>query len=332
MKVSAEKFTIRLPRPFRIAHGTSQTRDTILAHIQAPDSDLVGHGEGALPPYYSSTAEACLAWLRAPEAKDSPDTAAARAALDIARHDLAGLQAGRALWELLGLDANKIPPCARTLSIPLDEAELRQGFAQGVDLGSRSFKLKLGSGDASWDERCVRIARAEFPDTVLSLDANSGWTVEVAAELILRFTDLGVEYIEQPIAADWVAWRRLRELLGNKATSPLIADESIQSVDDISIARELAQGVNIKLLKAGGLTGARAWVEAARSEGLRILLGGMVETGIGRSATAQLSPLADWLDIDPADSIPTAPMVGYELTGDRLSLSRRPGLGLLRVD
>lgn len=331
MKLSAEKFTIRLPRPFRIAHGSSDQRDTILVHLHDPETGFTGQGEGALPPYYPSTAEACLAWLADPSQPTPPSAAAAEAALDIARHDLLGQIQGQPLWKFWGLDSSKVPPSARTLSIPLDENELREGFRDGIARGSRHFKLKLGSGDLSWDEQCVRLARAEFLETAISVDANAGWTPKDAAHLIGSVSKLGLEYFEQPVAADWSAWRELRERLGAQAASPLVADESIQSEEDIRSAKEFTQGVNIKLLKAGGLTGARSWVAVAREAGLRILLGGMVETGIGRSATAQLAPLADWLDIDPPDSIPYTPDVGYSLIGDRLALSDRPGLGLRPV-
>ncbi len=331
MNLSAEKLTIRLPRPFRIAHGSSSERDTILVHLHDLETGLTGHGEGALPPYYPSSAESCLAWLSDTSEEAPSSAAAAVAALDIARHDLQGLIQGQPLWQLWGLDPARIPACARTLSIPLDESELREGFRDGMARGSRHFKLKLGSGDLSWDERCVRLAREEFLETAISVDANAAWSPAEAAHIIGAVSKLGLEYFEQPVAADWSAWRELRDLLGAQATSPLVADESIQTIDDIRIARDFAHGVNIKLLKAGGLTGALSWISVARETGLRILLGGMVETGIGRTATAQLAPLADWLDIDPPDSIPFPPSVGFALVGDRLTLSDRPGLGLLPV-
>jgi len=331
MKLSAEKFTIQLPRPFRIAHGSSDQRDTILVHLHDSETGFTGRGEGALPPYYPSKAKACLAWLADLSHPAPPDAAAAEAALDIARHDLQGQIQGQPLWKVWELGSSNIPPSARTLSIPLDEKELREGFRDGIARGSRHFKLKLGSGDLSWDERCVRLARAEFLETAISVDANAGWSPKDAAHLIGEVSKLGLEYFEQPVAADWSAWRELRDRLGAQATSPLVADESIQSEEGIRTAKEFAHGVNIKLLKAGGLTGARSWIAAARAAGLRILLGGMVETGIGRSATAHLAPLADWLDIDPPDSIPYAPAVGYSVLGDRLTLSDRPGLGLRSV-
>jgi len=148
--------------------------------------------------------------------------------------------------------------------------------------------------------------------------------------LIPLLGELDVEFIEQPVGRSWEAWRELRARLEGGSIPPLVADESLQGEEDISSARGLAEGVNIKLLKAGGLTGARYWMDLARQAGLRIMIGVMVETGIGRSAAAQLAPLADWLDIDPPDSIPPEPLIGFRMAGHRLILSERPGLGLVR--
>jgi len=365
MNLSAEKFTIHLPKPFRIAHGLSHQRDTILVRLHDPESGLTGSGEGALPPYYPSTAEACLAWLEnlsgnfggnlgADQARHTqgnigdpnsilarnlsaypsppPAAAAAGAALDIARHDLQAQCAGVPLWRQWGLDPARIPACARTLSIPQSEEELREGLRDGLARGSRYFKLKSGSGDLAWDEHCARLAVTEFPGIALSLDVNAGWSAPDAGAVLARLADLALEYIEQPVPADWLAWEELHALLVGKVTAPLVADESMQSLADLAPARRYAQGVNVKLLKAGGLTGARAWIHGAHETGLRVLLGGMVETGIGRTATAHLAPLADWLDIDPPDSIPFAPAVGFAQEGDRLTLSDRPGLGLREVE
>lgn len=361
MNLSAEKFTIHLPKPFRIAHGISYQRDTILVRLLDPESGLMGCGEGALPPYYPSTAEACLAWLESLSGSFSADQArhpqnnlgdpncilsrnlsaylslpptasAAMAALDIALHDLHAQRVGVPLWRQWRLDPACIPPCARTLSIPQSEAELREGLRDGWSRGSRHFKLKSGSGDLAWDEQCVHLAVAEFPGISLSLDVNAGWSAPDAAAVLARLTDVPLEYVEQPVPADWSAWAELSALLAGKVVTPLVADESMQSLADLASAHLYAQGVNVKLLKAGGLTGARAWIQGAHEAGLRVLLGCMVETGIGRTATAHLAPLADWLDIDPPDSIPFAPAVGFSQEGDRLTLSDRPGLGLRGVE
>lgn len=343
MNLSAEIFTIQLNRPFRIAHGTSNTRDTILVSLR--HDGACGRGEGALPPYYPSEGDACLKWINQvagqwefdpmqplfeqvgslPPAPDN--AAAARVAWEIALHDLWAKQLGQPLWKVWNSKEERLPLCARTLPIAVDEKELRDLVAEG----GGCFKLKAGGGDAEWDLRCVHLARELRPDAILSIDANGGWSTQEAAALIPKLAEYQVEYIEQPVSKQAEAWRELRIKLGDFNAPPLVADESIQRVEDIFALSDLVDGVNIKLLKAGGLSAAREWVALARSSGLKVMVGVMVETGIGRTAAAQLAPLADWLDIDPPDSIPTAPLRGFEVSGDRIELSRLPGLGLRPV-
>ncbi len=330
MIVEAEKYSIRLRRPFRIAHGTSATRDTLIVRIR--DGDLTAHGEGALPPYYPSTAEAGLAWLSdVPSGGEipvaPPEAAAARVALEIARHDLRAQRAGVPLWKSWGLDPSNIPLCPTTLSIPVSEADLRGALAEALADGAPLLKLKSASGDLSWDERCAAIVAAT--GLPFSVDANAGWPASEASRIIPFLGHLGVEFVEQPVGRDLAAWRELRGLLAGNSVPPLVADESLQTGGDLRALAAVADGVNIKILKAGGLAAAREWAALARSLGLRVMIGVMVETGVGRTAAAHLAPLADWLDIDPPSSIPAAPFCGFEVSAGRLTLSSRPGLGLL---
>lgn len=320
MIIRGERFTIRLPRPFRIAHGSSETRDTILVHVR--DGNFEGHGEGALPPYYPSKADDCLAWLERPEDPAPPGAAAAAVALDIAREDLRAQGAGLPIWRLWDLDPARISECHVTLSIPENESELEEEIREALAAGARCLKLKSGSGDLAWDEHCAEsVARRGIAH---GIDANAGWSPAEAAKIIPR---LKVDFVEQPVGRDIEFWRELKRLC--PISPPLVADESIQVDGDLEKFAGLADGVNIKLLKAGGLDGARRWIVRARELGLRVMIGVMVETGIGRTAAAQLAPLADWLDIDPPSSIPFAPMAGVSFEEGRLVLSGRPGLGLI---
>ncbi len=339
MDLRAERFTISLRTPFRIAHGSSTSRDTILVHLRDEDG-REGHGEGALPPYYPSRAEACLEWLAGFSGTDlrplleerhslpscPPAAMAGRVALEIALHDLRGQRSGKPLWKSWGLDPASIPSPALTLSIPADEAELTQGLTGGFEAGFRHFKLKAGSGDLAWDAAIFQMAKTKFPAAKFSVDANAGWSAEDAAEIIPSLE--GCEYVEQPVAAKVSEWRKLRDRLGTREFPPLVADESAQALPDIADLRGLADGINVKLLKAGGLSPARQWLDEARRLGIRTMVGVMVETGIGRTAAAQLAPLAEWLDIDPPLTIPAAPMIGCRFVDGKLLLSERPGLGL----
>ncbi len=340
MKLAAERFTIKLPRPFRIAHGSSQTRETIIVHIASEGIDA--YGEGALPPYYPSTAEASLNWLKAIARKEdlsawesectgggSPEVAAGRVALEIALQDLKAQKAGKPLWQVFELSPAPIPPCWRTISIPGSEGELRDMLDEASSHGSSCLKLKTGSGDFVWDERCIHLALER--NVRLGLDVNEGWTPDQAAQILPRLVELDVAFVEQPVSREIWRWKELRDRVAAAKIPPLVADESLQSQEDFANLRGLADGVNVKLLKAGGLDSARRWIWLAREVGMLVMVGVMVETGIGRTAAAQLAPLADWLDIDPPDSIPAAPMVGFRVSGDRLMLSDRPGLGLVHV-
>lgn len=342
MKIEAERSTIQLRRPFRIAHGSSDTRDTILVKVES--GGLTGHGEGALPPYYPSTAKDCLKWLaelRLPELSDglglaetagcvppAPEkAAAARVAVEIALCDLWAQGRGEPLWKLWKLDAAKVPQGARTIPISKDAAELAAILDE--DVKSSFLKLKLGSGDMERDEEFIRLARQKFPAAQLCVDVNAGWSVPEAARLLQRVRDCDLALVEQPVGREIEAWRELRSALGAKYAVPLVADESLQKEEDLAALKGLADGVNVKLLKAGGLVAARRWLLRARELGFRTMVGVMVETGIGRTAAAQLAPLADWLDIDPPEDIPVAPMSGFTMVNGRLVLSDQPGLGLV---
>jgi L-Ala-D/L-Glu epimerase len=339
MRLEAEKFAIRLRRPFRIAHGSSDIRETILVHLHDDRAGLIAHGEGALPPYYPSTSEACLAWLEevarladavewetACEAQGPNEASAGRAALEIALQDLKAQRAGKPLWRLWGLDTARIPPCWRTLPIPQNEKEMQEMLEEGISSGSEHIKLKTGSGDLDWDENCMRFASAR--PVLVGLDANEGWTTEDAGKILSRPVCQDIAFVEQPVPRELACWDELRSRVHGMKIPPLVADESLQTEDDIVALEGRADGVNIKLLKAGGLRDARRWITVARSLGMGVMVGTMVETGIGRTAAAQLAPLADWLDIDSPDSIPASPFAGFRISGDHLVLADRPGLGL----
>jgi L-alanine-DL-glutamate epimerase-like enolase superfamily enzyme len=330
MTVAAEIFPIRLPEPFRIAHGSTVERETVL--VTVTDGARTGRGEGALPPYYPSRAEACLAWVRAHGLSDPlpaapPEAAAARVAVEMARVDLAAQRAGVTVRRFFGLPDTVSAVGSWTLSIPENETALRRALASAREAGAVAFKLKSGSGDADWDLACVRlVAAAGCP---FSVDANGGWTPDGAARLLPVLADLGVLYAEEPVGP--AEWADLRARLRGRTVPPLVADESLQTAADFDRLAGLADGVNVKILKAGGLRAAGDWLRLARALGFRVLLGVMVETGIGRTAAAHLAPLADWLDIDPPTSIPTAPFCGFSLAAGRVAISSAPGLGLRGV-
>ena len=354
MQILSRTRTHRLRTPFRVAHGTSATRTTIYATVRS--GETAGVGEGALVPYYPYRLDDLTTWLDIAatsdlgEALDAcltgdgvldldaaldavrealPDgPAPARCALDVALHDLWGQTAGQPLWRLWGLDPEAVPVSSFTLSIPETEADFREAVAAHAHLPF--LKLKVGTGDATADVRLVQTARA-LTDAEIGVDANSAWTLGDALWAIPTLADAGVAYVEQPLS--WrdpegaALWQRLREGLPD-GLPPLLADESVQSIHDVEALAGGADGVNVKLTKTGGLSGARAMIDAARRRGMQVLVGCMVESAVGVSAAAQLAPLADFVDLDGAVLLDDPAVTGgVDWTDGRLALPDVPGIG-----
>jgi L-Ala-D/L-Glu epimerase len=338
MRLAYRTVTHRLRTPFRVAHGVSTTRTNVFAFTGD------GTGEGALVPYYPYRLDDLTAYLDGVDGARFGDEAAfdldaaldaipdgpapARCALDVALHDHAGKRAGQPLWRMWGLDAGAVPPSSYTLSIPSSEEALREAVAPVAHLPV--IKLKVGTGDPDADVRLVALARA-LTRADLGVDANSAWTVDEAARVIPRLANLGVLYVEQPLS--WkdpeghAAWHRLRERLP-EGMPPLLADESLQHLGDVDTLAGAADGVNVKLTKTGGLRGARRVIEAARQQGMQVLVGCMVESAVGISAAAHLAPLADYVDLDGAVLLADPVVTGGMGWNDgRLRLPDTPGIG-----
>ena len=336
MKVRVEPLNLELKTPFRIAHGTSTTRRNALVRLGGRHL-----GEGALPPYYPYSLEDVQAYLGALDAgswlegdsfflEDAldrlpPGPPPARAALDMALHDYWGKQLGQPLYRLWGLNPNRAPASAITLSLPDSPGALRQQVRQLA--AAAVIKLKLGAGSLQADEELVRTARQET-DAALGLDANGAWSVEEAAQVIPRLAEYDLAYIEQPIsgrsAGDWPA---LRQALPDDLP-PLIADESVQTARDVLDMAGAADGINVKLAKAGGLRAARRMITLARALDLQVMLGCMIESSVALTAAAHLAPLADFLDLDGHLHLARDPFEGVAVRRGRLQLPARPGLGV----
>ncbi len=335
MKMTVQTLTLRLATPFRIAHGTSTERHNVLVHLGD------GLGEGALPPYYGLSMRDVVAYLHGLDvdallAGDPPPLehvldalppgpAPARAAVDLALHDLWGKRLGQPLYRLWGLDPARAPLSARTLSIPESDAAFRETLARHRD--APILKLKIGTGSTERDEEIIRIAREET-DARLCVDANSAWTVREAAVLIPRLAEYDLLFIEQPIpAGDPDDWHVLRRHLP-AGVPPLIADESAHSTDDAIVLAGAADGVNVKLAKTGGLREARRMITVAKALDMKVLLGCMIESSIAVTAAAHLAPLADFLDLDGTVHLANDPFSGMRFDNGRILLPDRPGLGV----
>jgi L-Ala-D/L-Glu epimerase / N-acetyl-D-glutamate racemase len=316
--------TLRLREPFRIAHGATSERLVVrVRHGEAI-------GEAPFVPYYNESPESTLEWLRGVDPRSGlPDDGpkAGRLALSILEGDMAGRAKGEPLWMMWGLNPANCPPACRSLGIPDDLDEFRKKV-RSIAGQFPVVKLKLGGGNLDFDEAIVAAAREAAPEVRLFADANCGWSPADAARIIPRLVRWRLEFIEQPVGRESLdGWRELRRLLPN-CPLPLVADESAQSAGDVARLAGLADGVNVKLVKCGGLDRAREMIATARAHRMQVLLGCMIESSIGITAAAHFAPLADLVDLDGHLYLTNDDFVGatYD-AGGQLVLPTTPGLG-----
>ncbi|HTS15127.1 MAG TPA: enolase C-terminal domain-like protein, partial [Candidatus Sulfotelmatobacter sp.] len=272
---------------------------------------------GPLP----QAADATRTWLAAAD-QAMDDTirhhGAAKCAVDIALHDLAGKRLGLGLPELLGTSRD-VPPTDFTIG--LDEPAV---VAERAARAGRfpALKIKLGGPR---DLATLEAVRAVYGGPI-RVDANTGWELADGERLVPELVRLGVELIEQPFPA-----HRLADLAALQRQSPLpiVADESAVVATDLPGLEGVVQGVNVKLAKVGGVGPARRMIEQARAAGFRVFLGCMEETSVGIAASVAVAGLVDWVDLDGNLLLAHDPFEGLTLdAGCRWHLSDRPGLGV----
>jgi L-Ala-D/L-Glu epimerase len=247
-------------------------------------------------------------------------------AIDLALHDWLGKSVGLPLWKLWGLDRSKIVPISVTVGIntPAGARTRIRGWLEVFD--AKFLKIKLGSPAGITTDREMMLAvKAEMPTAKLTVDANGGWNLADAIVMSNWLADLGVEYLEQPLARGHEA-----QLVDLKKSSPLpiFADESCFSSRDIPGLVGKVDGINIKLMKSGGLTEAMRMIHTARAHGLQVMFGCYSDTVLANTAAAQLSPLADYLDLDSHLNLIDDPFVGAKLVDGRIVPTDLPGLGV----
>jgi L-Ala-D/L-Glu epimerase len=326
VELTARTVSLALAEEFGIARG-SRTQ-TEVVQVELSHDGLVGRGEAA-PVYYRgetvATASEYLSSLRLTddpfaleENLSTPGDAAGRAALDAALHDWVGRRLGVPVWRLLGLPRSA-PVTSYTLGIDtLDGTRDRARRAAAF----RALKVKVGGAE---DLARLEAVRAET-DAPLRVDANEGWTLSQARELVPALVELGVDLIEQPFpAADLESFRALREL---SPRPPVIVDEGCQDLGDVAGVAAYADGINIKLAKSGGLREAVRMVHAARALGLRVMIGCMVESQLGVAPAAQIASLAEWVDLDGHLLLAEEPFRGLQLEDGCVLPSHGPGLGV----
>ena len=244
---------------------------------------------------------------------------AAKSAIDMALHDRLGKKLGIPLYQLWGLNPRKTPYTAFTIG--LDEpAVMAEKARQATDYPI--LKVKLGTPR---DIEIIRTLR-NVTDKPIYVDANTAWTPKEAVDKIHQLAQYGVELIEQPTKADD---RRGLKFVREHTALPIIADESVKRASDIPTLADCVDGINIKLVKCGGLLEARRMIHVARAHGLQVMLGCMIETSLSITAAAHLTPLVDYADLDGNLLISNDPYTGVTLDKGRLILPDRPGIGVL---
>jgi L-alanine-DL-glutamate epimerase-like enolase superfamily enzyme len=340
MKLTWETFTIRAKHPFRISRSVKQDVERVWVRVES--EGLEGWGEADPLAYYGETAGTVVAALERMrpviEAATDPDrletierdlkasighNGSARAAVSAALHDLAGKRAGLPLWKLWGLDPAQAPESSFTIGI--DEPEvLRRKVAEASDFSI--LKVKLGTDR---DEEILSTIRdAAAPETVIRVDANAAWSAREAVERVAMLADHAVEFVEQPLhPADRDGYR----FLHGRSALPIVADESCVDSSDVPGLVGLVDGINIKLSKCGGPREALRMIHTARSCGLSVMMGCMLESSLGIAPAAHLASLLDYADLDGAALLAEDPFAGPGLHGAEIRVGEEPGLGVTRV-
>jgi len=340
MRIEHEIVTLRTAHPFVIARGGSSEWRVVWVRIIDGDGNE-GWGEAAPSRFYGETADTVVAVLAriAPllEAADmwSLETieaeigasirfnGAARSAISAALHDLVGKRLGVPLYRLWGLDRARAPKSSFTIAIPETEKDLRARLAEAAQYPI--LKIKLGSPR---DEEIMRVVREAAPDKILRVDANAAWTPKHALRMIDKLASQGVEFVEQPLPAhDIDGLRFVRE----RSSLPIIADESCIIATDIPRLVGAVDGINIKLAKCGGLREALRMIATARSHGMLVMAGCMIETSLGITAAAHFAPLLDFADLDGAALLADDPFRGATISGGAIVIPDGPGLAVSRA-
>ena len=303
MKVQSWIYNLKFRHPFTISKGTKTHQPTFIVELEF--MGIKGYGEACAIAYYNIPVEKMQADFEAKKQLIEkfafteperywhylhhllPQNPFLVCALDIAAWDMYGKMKRKKLFELWNGDTSKNPLCDYTIGID----SMEKMVAKMKEKPWPIYKIKVGTAD---DIAIVKALR-ENTDATLRVDANAAWDVETALKLIPQLKELGVEFIEQPLAKD--DWDGMK-ILYKESSLPLYADESCVFEKDVERCKDHFHGINIKLTKCSGITPARRMIEKARELDLKIMIGCMNESTIGSAAIAHLLPFIDHVDMD----------------------------------
>ena len=338
MKLSWEPYELQLRHVFTVASYSRTTTPDVQVKIEY--DGFTGYGEASMPPYLGQTVQSVCAFLEKVDLGQfadpfciddiltyvdslSPGDTAAKAAVDIALHDLVGQLLGQPWYRIWGLDAAKAPDT--TFTIGIDTADVVREKTRECASQFNILKVKVGLEN---DMEMIRAIR-DVTMLPLAVDANQGWKDrEKALEEIFWLKEQGIVMVEQPMPKERIddnAW------LTERSPLPIFADEAIQRLKDIPSIKGAYTGINIKLMKCTGMREAWKMANYAHAEGMRVMVGCMTETSCAVTAAAQLSPIVDFADLDGNLLISNDRFRGMEVVNGKITLPDRPGLGLIKL-
>jgi len=325
---------LQLKHVFTLANSSRKTTPDVLTKIDF--QGYTGYGEASMPPYLGESIESVIRFLSKLDLNqftdpfqiekimhyvDSVDegNCAAKAAVDIALHDLTGKIMKQPWHNIWGFDKEKTPNTSFTIGIDTPEV-VRQKVAEAEPY--KILKVKLGR---ETDKMMIETIRS-VSDKPICVDVNQGWPDRSRAlEMIYWLKEKGVVFVEQPLpktAIDDNAW------LTQNSPLPIIGDEAVQRLADVKKAWGVYSGINIKLMKCAGMREAHQMLTAAKALGMKVMIGCMTETSCAISAAAQLSPNADWADLDGNLLISNDPYTGMEIKQGKICLTNQSGIGI----
>lgn len=338
MHLTFEPYELKLKHVFTVSSFSRSTTPDVQVRI---DYDgYTGYGEASMPPYLGQTVESVCSFLKKVDLEQFPDPfciddiltyidslsdgdSAAKAAVDIALHDLVGKIIGAPWHRMLGLNPEKTPNTTYTIGIDTDEmVKLKTREVAGQ---FKILKVKLGTPR---DREMIRAIR-EVSDLPIAVDVNQGWkNKKKALDEIFWLKEQGIVMVEQPMPKEMLdanAW------LTERSPLPTFADEAIQRLKDIPAVKGAYTGINIKLMKCTGMREAWKMMNYARAEGMKVMIGCMTETSCAIAAAAQISPAVDFADLDGNLLITNDIFRGTTVVDGKITLNQLPGIGIEKI-
>lgn len=333
MKLEYHSYHLPFKHPFTISKGTKTHQPTLIVSLEF--MGMKGYGEAPAISYYDVSIEKMIEDI---ESKKSfiekfaftepgrywhylhhllPQNPFLVCALDMAAWDLFGKMKNKSLYQFWKLDLSNIPVTDYTIGIDT----IDKMIAKMKEKPWPIYKIKLGTDQ----DMEIMTSLRKHTDALFRVDANAGWSLAKAMEILPVLKDLGVELIEQPLPKDH--WEEMKILFENSPL-PLIADESCVREEDVEKCHGYFHGINIKLTKCSGLTPAKRMIEKARELDLQVMVGSMNESSVGSAAIAQLLPLVDFVDMDGPLLLDQDLATGLEFRDGRAILTPKPGLGI----